>query len=49
MITDEFFHNFFVFYKHSRDITNVRFNYMRELYALQIDSFPDDAEILSIQ
>ena len=31
---EDFFVNFQAFYKHSREIANVRFNYMRELYAL---------------
>lgn len=41
-LVDDFHQNFLHFYSKTKDITNVRFNYMRELYNLGVDTFPDN-------
>lgn len=42
MLADDFHQNFLQFYAKTKDILNVRFNYMRELYNLGLDTFPDN-------
>ncbi|CAK78545.1 unnamed protein product (macronuclear) [Paramecium tetraurelia] len=46
---DDFFIKFKDFYDKVKDITNVRFTYMKELYNLGIDQFPENYYILNIQ
>lgn len=41
-IVDDFHQNFLNFYIKTKDITNVRFNYIRELYNLGVDTFPEN-------
>ena len=48
MHVDDFHQNFLSFYTKTKDITNVRFNYMRELYNLGVDAFPDNSEVCTI-
>ena len=42
LLVDDFHQNFLIFYAKTKDITNVRFNYIRELYNLGVDTFPDN-------
>ncbi|CAD8082555.1 unnamed protein product [Paramecium primaurelia] len=46
---DDFFIKFKDFFDKVKDITNVRFTYMKELYNLGLDQFPDNYQILNIQ
>ncbi|CAD8172656.1 unnamed protein product [Paramecium pentaurelia] len=46
---DDFFTKFKDFFDKVKDITNVRFTYMKELYNLGLEQFPDNYEILNIQ
>ncbi|KAM3146932.1 hypothetical protein pb186bvf_001086 [Paramecium bursaria] len=46
---DGFYQNFLKFYQTAKEITNVRFSYMKELYNLGVDVFPDNQEIFNIQ
>lgn len=41
-IVEDFHQNFLNFYTKTKDITNVKFNYMRELYNLGVDTFPEN-------
>ncbi|CAD8087499.1 unnamed protein product [Paramecium primaurelia] len=49
LLIEDFHQNFLNFYAKTKDITNVRFNYMRELYNLGVDTFPDNQEVYTIQ
>ncbi|CAD8092401.1 unnamed protein product [Paramecium sonneborni] len=49
VLVDDFLQNFQDFYAQTKDIINVRFNYMRELYNLGIDTFPENQEVYDIQ
>lgn len=49
IISDDFFTNFLKFYSQVKDVGNVRFSYMKELYNLGLDSFPDNSEVYNIQ
>ncbi|CAD8161912.1 unnamed protein product [Paramecium octaurelia] len=46
---DDFFIKFKDFFDKVKDMTNVRFTYMKELYNLGIDQFPENYYILNIQ
>ncbi|CAD8177741.1 unnamed protein product [Paramecium octaurelia] len=46
---DDFFTKFKDFFDKVKDITNVRFAYMKELYNLGLEQFPNNYEILNIQ
>ncbi|CAD8100017.1 unnamed protein product [Paramecium sonneborni] len=46
---DDFFMKFKDFFDKVKDITNVRFTYMKELYNLGLEQFPDNYEIQNIQ
>ncbi|CAD8171291.1 unnamed protein product [Paramecium octaurelia] len=46
---EDFFVQFKEFYDKVKDITNVRFAYMKELYNLGMEQFPDNQEVLNFQ
>ncbi|CAD8181966.1 unnamed protein product [Paramecium pentaurelia] len=46
---EDFYVQFKEFYDKVKDITNVRFAYMKELYNLGLEQFPDNLEILNFQ